>query len=278
MKVTYLLIFILSTCVLSACKTPINQGSVQLTHGIDESAGGDPAYIIQTPAAIYYLEKQGGGLSSLVDVDGVDWLGFNKREGSGWKGEFRGFPNAIHQQDGNYFHAMNAKTEPSSSKVTIEQDDHVQIVFTSGNGKWQGQWDFFPDRLDFTMAKVSPGYHYWIQYEGVPGGEMDNEDFWYASADAVKHPITEHFIGDLPYPEWIAFGDASFPRMLFMLHHEDDDLPDNYESRPYMTVFAFGRSQKNKFIETPQTFSIGFVESTEYEQVSQSMKKLINRP
>ena len=117
---------------------------VRLTHGSDDSAGGDPAYIITTPSATYFLEKEGGGLSSMLDRDGVDWLGFHKQEGSGHKGEYRGFPNAIHRQDGNYFHAMNAGTDPSTSVVDIESAQHVQITFTSGNGQWEGRWDFYP--------------------------------------------------------------------------------------------------------------------------------------
>ena len=88
---------------------------VKLTHGADDTAGGDAAYIISTALATYYLEKEGGGLSSMVDTDGVDWLGFHKEKGSGHKGEYRGFPNAVHKQDGNYFHAMNAGTDFSTS-------------------------------------------------------------------------------------------------------------------------------------------------------------------
>ena len=30
---------------------------VKLSHGTDETAGGDPAYIISTATATYYLEK-----------------------------------------------------------------------------------------------------------------------------------------------------------------------------------------------------------------------------
>jgi hypothetical protein len=135
---------------------------VELTQGVDQSAGGGAAYVITTASAIWYLEKQGGGLSSMVDRDGIDWLGFHKEPGSGWKGEYRGFPNAIHRQDGNYFHAMNAGTDPSTSEVEIVADDHVRIAFTSGNAKWRGVWDFFPDRCDFTMVKVSEGYKYWV--------------------------------------------------------------------------------------------------------------------
>lgn len=253
-----------------------SEHAVQLTHGRDDSAGGDPAYIISTPAATYYLEKEGGGLSSLLDKDGVDWLGFHKEEGSGHKGEYRGFPNAVHRQDGNYFHAMNVGTDPSTSVVEEASDEHLRIVSTSGNGQWQGQWDFYPDRCDFTMSKVSAGYKYWVQYEGVPGGEMDATDYWYSSADSQRHPIEEQSIRDLPAPEWMAFGDQNSSRMLFVLHHEDDEFPDDYVSRPHMTVLGFGRRGKGKFLNTVQTFSIGFVESTEYSEVDRTVRQILD--
>jgi len=249
---------------------------VQLTNGIDASAGGGPAYIITTPSATYYLEKEGGGLSSMIDKDGVDWLGFHNKEGSGHKGEYRGFPNAVHKQDGSYFHAMNAKTDPSSSIVEMESDDHIRIAFTSDNEQWQGQWDFYPNRCDFTMRKISAGYKYWVQYEGVPGGEMDSTDFWYASADTERHPIVTPQVGDLPAPEWMAFGDPNSPRVLYMLHHEDDEFPDNYVSRPDMTVLGFGRENKDKFLTTVQTFSIGFVESTKYSVIDQAVRQVLS--
>lgn len=270
-KLAPLLLLILCLCSYKDDTKP----SVSMTEGIDESAGGGSAYIITTPAAIYYLEKEGGGLSSMVDNDGIDWLGFHNRKGSAHKGEYRGFPNAIHKQDGSYFHAMNAGTDPSSSTVDVESKEHVRISFTSDNGKWKGQWDFYPDRCDFTMNKISPGYKYWVQYEGVPGGEMDSTDFWYASADKESHMINEPFLGDLPAPEWMAFGDQEAPRMLYMLHHEDDSFPDNYVSRPDMTVLGFGRQNKEKYLTTEQSFSIGFVESTEYTSVSKTIKKIL---
>ncbi|SDN01285.1 hypothetical protein [Kriegella aquimaris] len=271
-KLTSLLLLIL---LLGSCK----QDKVQLTHGIDESAGGGSAYIVTTTSATYYLEKEGGGLSSIIDKDGVDWIGFHNEEGSGHKGEYRGFPNAIHRQDGSYFHAMNAGTDPSSSVVDIESEQHVRITFTSDNENWQGQWDFYPDRCDFTMSKISPGYKYWVQYEGVPGGEMDSTDFWYASIDNKKHPIEEAFGGDLPAPEWMAFGDQNSPRMLYVLQHEDDEFPDNYVSRPYMTVMGFGRQngeKTTKHLTTVRTFSIGFAESTEYGVIDQVVREVID--
>lgn len=211
----------------------------------------------------------------MLDVDGTDWMGFHNGPGTQWKGEYRGFPNAIHQQDGNYFHALNAGTDLSTSVVEIESDNHVRIVFTSENGKWEGRWDFFPDRCDFRMSKVSPGYKYWILYEGVPNGEMDHTDFWYSSADDKSHLIDEHYVGDLPGPEWIAFGDVDVSRMIYLLHHEDDEHFDGYIDRPYMTVFGFGRSEKEKFLDSPQTFSIGFIESSDYKEVEKAIQKAL---
>lgn len=263
----------LSTIVLlAACSAPKVRKAVTLSHGVDASAGGDAAYIITTDNAVYYLEKSGGGLSSMLDKDGVDWLGFHKKKGSGHKGEYRGFPNAVHRQDGNYFHAMNAGTDPSSSVVEIDSDSHVRIIFTSDNKQWEGQWDFYPERCDFTMSRVSAGHKYWVQYEGVPGGEMDRSDFRYSSADSEKHLIDESFIGDLPAPEWMAFGDENSPRMLYMLQHEDDTQPNDYVSRPDMTVLGFGRRNKDKFLTQPQSFSIGFVETTQYKGVQAAIE------
>jgi len=269
----YLLLIFLSISV-GSCSD--QDEKIQLTHSIDESAGGVPVYLISSANASYYLEKQGGGLSSILDQEGVDWLGFHNKKGSGHKGEYRGFPNAIHKQDGSYFHAMNAGTDPSSSKVEIESDEHIRIVFNSENKQWEGQWDFYPDRCDFTMNKISEGFHYWVQYEGVPGGEMDSTDFWFASADKIKHPINDSFIGDLPAPEWMAFGDQQSSRVLYMLHHEDDEFNDNYVSRPDMTVLGFGRKNKEKYLNTKQTFSIGFIESKEYKEIENSMKKILS--
>lgn len=264
-----------TSLILLGCAS-VQAPPVQLGEGVDVSAGGDAAYIITTPNATYYLEKQGGGLSSMLDRDGIDWLGFHKAPGSGHKGEYRGFPNAVHKQDGNYFHAMNAKTDPSTTKVELVSDTHVRIGVVSGNGKWEAQYDFFTDRLDFTMRKVSPGYKYWVQYEGVPGGEMDDTDFRYASADRARHPINEPFIGDLPAPEWMAFGDANASRMIYLLHHEDDTHPDDYVSRPHMTVLGIGRRNKDKYLTSPQKFSIGFIESTEHDVIADAMRGILD--
>ncbi|MCZ6673281.1 MAG: hypothetical protein O7C75_10130 [Verrucomicrobia bacterium] len=263
--------------VLVGCGPVMDTASVHLVEGSDLSAGDLLCYIISTPTATYYLEKEGGGLSSMLDVDGIDWLGFHKKKGSESKGEYRGFPNAIYKEDGSFFHAKNVATDVSTSVLKIDSANHVRIVFTSGNGKWVGRWDFYPDRCSFTMDKISEGYKYWILYEGVPGGQLDKTDFWYSSKDEAPHSIDEKQKDDLPGPEWIAFGDEKSPRMIYISHHEDDLYPDRYYNmRDEMTVFGFGRDGGAKFLDTPQSFSIGFVEATDYELVAQYVGSLNN--
>ncbi|MFZ5833634.1 MAG: FG-GAP repeat domain-containing protein [Planctomycetota bacterium] len=236
--------------------------------------GGLPAYRIETPAATYVLEKTGGGLASLIDRDGNDWLSFDPAAGSGAAGEFRGFPNAVHQQAGNYFHPMNKGTEPCSTKVEHVAADRVTISAVSENGLWACRYDFLPTHCTFTMTRMPADYRYWVLYEGTPGGQFDASDWWMTSGSDRRHPLTEKHTGDLPAPEWIAFGDQRLDRVLYLLHHEDDEHPDDfYQMNEKMTVFGFGRQRIKKYLESvPQRFTIGLLETTNHAEISEAMK------
>lgn len=248
-------------------------------NAIDDSAGGLSAYKIETPNATYFLEKSGAGLSSMVDRDGNDWLGFHPQPGSGAGGEYRGFPNAVHQQAGNYFHPKNTGTDPSITKVEKESAECVTISAVSSNGLWACQYDFYPTHCTFTMTRMAAEKKYWILYEGTPGGQYDDDDWWFTSAAAEPHPLTQTHEGDIRAPEWIAFGDKnrSLSRVLFLLHQEDDSHPDRYyQMQKKMTVFGFGRQGTAKFLDSvPQRFSIGFLETVQHDQIKQSLKSLI---
>ena len=96
MKTALFLVILLSGAVLTARAAEIRfapEGT---------ASGGLTAYRVQTPTATFFLERTGAGLSSMLDRDGHDWLSFDPGPGSG--GEYRGFPNAIHQQAGSHFH------------------------------------------------------------------------------------------------------------------------------------------------------------------------------
>lgn len=251
--------------------------SLKLIHDtVDSSAGSLECYKIVTPAAVYYLEKNGAGLSSMLDRDGNDWISFHPTPGSGAAGEYRGFPNAVHQQDGSYFHPKNQGTDPSSVKVMHQSRYKISIQATSDNGSWQARWDFYPGHCTFTMMQMPEDYKYWILYEGTPGGSYDDTDWWMTSDIPEKQVLTENHEGDIPEPEWIAFGDQDINRVLFLLNHEDDDHPDRfYQMEKQMTVFGFGRDGLTKFLNSiPQSFSIGFLETTIHTEISEQLAKV----
>lgn len=245
-------------------------------HATDDSAGGLSAYKIETPFATYFLEKSGAGLSSMVDKDGNDWLGFRPDAGSGAAGEYRGFPNAVHKQEGSYFHPKNQGTDPAITKVEHASDDRVTIAAESNNGLWACRYDFFATHCTFTMTRMPPDKKYWALYEGTPGGQYDDDDWWMTSAVGERRPLTENHEGDIPSPEWIAFGDKQLDRTLFLLHHQDDQYADRfYQMQRKMTVFGFGRQGADKWIDTvPQSFSIGFVETADHRSIAAEISRM----
>jgi putative heme-binding domain-containing protein len=248
----------------------------------DESAGGLDCYKIETANAIYYLDKIGAGLSSIIDRDGNDWLSFHPKKGSGATGEFRGFPNAVFKEKGSYFHPRNAGTDPCVTFVEEESPDRVVISALSSNEMWAGQFTFTSQACTFTLTKKPPNRNYWVLYEGTPGGQYDDSDWWMTSASQTKSPLTVPHEGDIAGVEWIAFGDQELHRTLFLHHLEDDDSTDRfYQMEKKMTVFGFGRDGMKKYLSSvPQSFSIGIVESTDFEAVGKyiaNISRSVNR-
>ncbi len=261
-----------------ATSAGIVQGRLTLIENArDESAGGLACYKIKTPTATYYLEKSGAGLSSLLDKEGNDWISFHDKGGSGAAGEYRGFPNAVHRQDGNFFHPKNRATDPSTTRVLHAGPSRISIEARSGNGTWHGRWDFYLMHCTFTITRMPADYKYWILYEGTPGGQYDDTDWWMTSDRPRKHPLTERHEGDIPDPEWIAFGDARMDRSLLLIHHADDTHPDTfYQMQKKMTVFGFGRKGLTKFLDrTGESFSVALVESTDHKVLSDTARSVM---
>jgi hypothetical protein len=238
---------------------------------------GLPHFQITTPQATYFLEKTGAGLSRLVDREGNDWLSFDPTPGSGAGGEFRGFPNAVHQQAGNHFHPRNQATDASHVQVVHAGRERVTTSAQSASGLWECRYDFLDTHCVFTMTKMPPDKKYWVLYEGTPGGQFDASDWWMTSAVKTRQPMSANHDGDIAGPEWIVFGDARLGRVLFLLHYEDDLHPDRfYAMQSKMTVFGFGRAGVSKFLDrVPQSFAIGLVESTSHAEISRAMAKLL---
>jgi hypothetical protein len=266
-----LLASLAADCAVAATK------DVRLTENVSlPSAPGLTMYKIETETATFFLEKSGAGLASMIDRDGNDWIGFRSEPGSRAAGEFRGFPNAVHQQAGNYFHPKNQSTEETRTKVEHAGPDRVTISAVSNNGLWAGRYDFWPTHCTFTMTKMSPEHKYWILYEGTPGGKYDDTDWWMTSAVKQPQPLTTNHEGDIPAPEWIVFGDRDVKRVIFLLQHQDDSHPDRfYQMNKEMTVFGFGRLRGEKHLASvPRQFSIGFLETTDHAAISEAMGRI----
>ncbi len=238
--------------------------------------GGLPAYRIETPAAVYVLEKAGGGLARMLDPEGNDWISFDHTPGSRARGEFRGFPNAVHEQGGSYFHPKTEATGACTTRIEHVGSDRVTISVQSADGLWACRYDFLPTCCTLTMTRMPADRRYWVLYEGTPGGRYDDTDWWIASGSPERRPLAEPHEGDLPAPEWIAFGDEKLDRVLYLVHHEDDQYPDQFHPMErQITVFGFGREGTEKFLDrVPQWFTIGFLETTDAGQIADRIEKL----
>jgi len=206
----------------------------------------------------------------LVDRDGNDWIGFHPEVGSGAGGEYRGFPNAVHKQEGGYFHPKNEGTCLVKTNVERADEHAVSIVAESEDGEWLARYDFLPTHCTFTISKMPKDEKYWVLYEGTPGGEMGLDDWWMTSAVSTPQSMIYLHDQDIPSPEWIAFGDAGGKRSIVLLHHENDNAPDSfYQMNQKMTVFGFGRKRLDAFFSNAgHRFSIGLVESSSHEAIS----------
>jgi hypothetical protein len=238
---------------------------VTLTDNITDE--GQLSYRIGTAGSTYYFQKQAGGFSSLVDVPGNDWIGYNATR-TGSSGTYRGIPNAIYPE--GYFHpGFNCCT----SNIVTQGPIKVQIRSVSNDGTSESIWDFYPGYATMTMVKSK--HSYWWLYEGTPGGALEpNMDFMVRS-DGTQTLLSQSTYGDITNHEWAYFGDPGVGRSLFVSHHEDDTLQDEYWSmESNMTVFGFGRtisSLTGLLSSVPQHFTIGLMEGTGFAQNSKTV-------
>jgi len=222
------------------------------------------SYRVATPHATWFYHKLGAGFSSLLDPDGLDWLGY--RPGGGSAGEYRGIPNMGYPE--GYCHP--GKTV-SHSRVVAAGPLCISIESESGDGKMDCRWDIFPAYARLTILRMrSP---YWFLYEGTPGGnpgdQLDETGGFCLRSDGARTPLSEPWEGPLPAPEWVAFGAGNVDRALYLVHHEADDEIDSYWPMEHnMTVFGFGRLGLDKFMnEVPAHFTVGFAESRDFDRI-----------
>ena len=245
---------------------------VTVADGVERA--GQESFRITTPRATYYYHKRGAGFASIEDADGNDWLSYHPGVGpvsnSGSGGKYRGIPNMGHPE--GYCHPGSDK---SASRLLADGPIKATIVSRSDDGKWACRWDIFPTCARMTVLKVS--HPYWFLYEGTPAGRLDGDSDYCVRCDGTRTAASARWDGDIPGDgrtgEWLCFGDETVNRVLYLVHHEDDDEIDSYWPMNHeMTVFGFGRRGINKYLTlVPAHFTIGFCETTEFSTVEETV-------
>ena len=230
---------------------------VVVSSGNDEEQS---TFQVATSNSTYHYQQLAAGFSSLVDLDGNDWISFSNATGSA--GAFRGIPNLVYPE--GYFHPGD-----DNATSTLRHDGPLKatIESSSNDGAWQATWEIFPSFARMTVNKS--GHDYWFLYEGTPGGALEPATDVVVRADGGVTDAGFAWTGDLEPEEWAYFADpnvGSSGRALFVAQNQNDAIVDSYYAlNGEMTVFGFGRNGVTSSLNsTPRQFTIGLLETTTY--------------
>jgi hypothetical protein len=225
---------------------------------------GQACYMIATLNATYYFQKDAGGFSSLLDVDGNDWIGFHPYGGS--NGIYRGIPNMVHPD--NIYHPGHRNCISSLVNVGPLR---VTIRSVSKNGFWECLWQIYPSYARLILLRSAPG-PFWFLYEGTPGGSISYDRDFSVRSNGVRLPVGQEWQNqDIPAPEWVYFEDFVLDRYIYLVHEEDDILNDTFwPMQGNMTVFGFGRGPETTkhMTRVPNHFTIGLADDAQFSHAS----------
>ncbi|MBA7668949.1 hypothetical protein ES703_77069 [subsurface metagenome] len=229
---------------------------VQLTDDVMDE--GQASYRIVTQNATYFYQKEAGGFSSLLDIEGNDWINFHPWGGS--DGIYRGIPNMVHPD--NIFHPGHKNC---SSSILHTGPLKVTIRTVSNNGLWECIWEVYPYYARMTLLKKADK-NCWFLYEGTPGGRLDLSTDFSVRSNGIRLPVEQSWREqDIPAPEWVYFEDSMLDRYIYLVHEEDDSLSDDFwQMQSNMTVFGFGRTQNvndKQLSDIPMHFTIGLADN-----------------
>lgn len=237
---------------------------------------GEDTWKISTPGARYFYHHRSGGFAGMVDRQGNDWISYHP--GNKEKGEYRGIPN-IAPVD---FHPGRPQGK-KPGRILSNGPLRIRLRAETEDGKWAKDWDIFPTHARMTLFRKGPE-PYWILYEGTPGGEFTEDDYFVDSHgkryESRSYPRDKVWNGDLPAPEWVYFGDPALRRVLFLARHESSNAIDEYWhfGNGGMTVFGFGRGPRadgwQRLTQVPSRLTIGFVETDRFAEARDTIESL----
>lgn len=235
---------------------------------------GTPHFKISTTKATYYLEKQNGGFSSIVDEHGTDWVQFHKSDtilgAAGAAADFRGLPNMVYQGE------QNGVGHPGFEQCVSEQINDTMIRVTSNSRNYVFTYSFSPEFVLMKIENADTSRKYWVLYEGPIAGKFNPKSHLVFTNEGF-HPEKPSIYGDTPINgnfKWMSFGDKNYDKMFYVEHVTPDTLIDivyymgssgpelGNESPDGMVVMGFGRDPQTnpQMNQTPNTFKFGFID------------------
>jgi hypothetical protein len=241
---------------------------------------GQKAHRIDTDHATFVIQHDGASLSSMLDDNGADWIGYHAApddKATGAKSIFRGIPNFPFPE--GHFHPGFTS---SHTEILSEGPLRTVIRSESGDGKWAYESTIYPSHMKQVVLKADRAF--WWLYEGTPGGETEDRycrPFQVARSGNAESPSQTAWEMTSAGLSWAAFRvpglGTPYGRSLFVGRAgtglqssyylaSDSGSPIAAGQRGAMTVFGFGRSGMNATIaptELPATFVVGLAEPTD---------------
>jgi len=230
---------------------------------------GQPHFKVEIQNSTWYIEKQSGGCSSIIDNDGRDWIDFKKTGDNppfmSSDSDFRGMPNMVFKEPGNGI------GHPGFDQCTTKQISKNELLVKSKDGKWQFRWIFMANHAELLVEKTNEARKYWFLYEGPSAGIFSpGNQYWGNDVDGIrtdspsiyKNPQGGNW-------QWAFFGMRKVNTTLFVAQQKKDDAPDYFSymgnnpkkqnlSADGMNVFGFGRGLKtNPALSGENHFFIG---------------------
>ena len=246
---------------------------------------GRAHFRIRTPAVTFLLDSASGGLSSMVDREGNDWIGYRPEPWNEYPpsaaSAYRGVPNLV-------FHsAFDGAGHPGHDRVATTMTSDSTAACSTPGGPWAWTWRFRENAAVLDVTAVSDTAGYWFLYEGPAGGEYQPRQTYMASdGSGPAYPQYDHYKGgeEVARRRWYYFGNDDVARVLYMLQVGADTLADHYSllgndtvgvySPDGMVVAGFGRApMATPVLRAPNRFVIGFLEGEGHSAAAYEEKR-----
>lgn len=232
-------------------------------------------YRVVTPSATYLLDSASGGLSSMIDRGGNDWIAYRPEPWGQYPASaasaYRGIPNLVFRGP------FDGAGHPGHDGVVSDVVGARQIRCHTPGGPWAWTWTFEPEYARLDVTGVSDTSAYWFLYEGPPAGRYDPALTYYATDETTpafaQFDHLDHYRGheEVARRDWYYFGRDGVERTLEMIQLTPDEVVDHYSllgndtvgigSADGMIVAGFGRAPGAKpALTEPNSFVIRFTE------------------